>query len=89
MRQWALSAAVLGLAACDMVAGGRAAPGDCGAAGLQSLVGQGDAALAAITFPVDAVRFIEPGMAVTQDFNPERLNIIYDEAGLIAEVKCG
>lgn len=35
------------------------------------------------------VRVIEPGDAVTQDFNPERVNVIVDTQGYVTEVTCG
>jgi hypothetical protein len=60
----------------------------CVAAELQDLVGQPAAVATAITFAVP-VRIIEPGMAVTMDFNPQRLNIEIGEGGLIARIFCG
>lgn len=63
------------------------APDQCGAAGLQSLVGQPRSVLAAMTFP-EGTRIIEPGMAVTMDYRPDRLNITIGEDGAIAAVAC-
>lgn len=60
----------------------------CGAEGLQGLVGQYRGVLAAMTFK-GPVRVIEPGMAVTMDYSPSRLNIELDAAGKITRVYCG
>ncbi|MCB6177743.1 hypothetical protein LHP98_06315 [Rhodobacter sp. Har01] len=60
----------------------------CGAEGLQGLVGQYRGVLAAMTFK-GPVRVIEPGMAVTMDYSPSRLNIELDAAGRITRVYCG
>lgn len=62
--------------------------GSCGAEGLQSLVGKSEEVLHAMDFSVD-VRIIHPGMAVTMDYNPTRLNIEIDESGKISRVSCG
>jgi len=35
------------------------------------------------------VRVIEPGMAVTQEFREDRLNIETDEEGTITRLRCG
>ncbi len=60
----------------------------CGASQLQGLVGQPASAIAAMTF-AQPMRLIRPGMAVTMDFNAERLNITLDEADRIVSVTCG
>jgi Peptidase inhibitor I78 family len=60
----------------------------CGASGMQNLVGQSRDVLAAMTFPA-GTRIIEPGMAITEDYSAQRLNIDLDEAGRIARVWCG
>lgn len=39
--------------------------------------------------PQVLIRFIEPGEAVTDDLNPERLNVSIGEDGAVAEVYCG
>lgn len=59
----------------------------CGAAGLQNLVGQPQGAIAAMTFP-EGTRIITPGMAVTMDYRPDRLNITIGDDGNIASVTC-
>ncbi len=35
------------------------------------------------------VRWIGPGQAITLEQNPQRLNVIIDEAGRIAAMRCG
>lgn len=66
----------------------------CGAASLQYLVGQPATVLAAMTFPAPT-RVIEPGMAVTMDYSPNRLNIwlapgrVQAEGKVIERVTCG
>ncbi|MCP5073863.1 MAG: hypothetical protein GY947_11290 [Rhodobacteraceae bacterium] len=60
----------------------------CGAAELQYLVGKPDSVLYSMRF-AKGVRIITPGMAVTMDYNPERLNIAIGEDGRIARVYCG
>ena len=62
--------------------------GDCGAADLQGLVGQPESVLQTMRF-TGTVRIIHPGQAVTMDFSPARLNIVIDDKGKIAEVRCG
>lgn len=76
---------VLGLAGC--VAASPEADA-CGAAGLQSLIGQKDDALAAMTFP-QGTRFIYPGTPVSEDYRPDRLNIDIDQSERITGVWCG
>lgn len=61
----------------------------CGAAALQNLVGQ---PRTAIPVPVNpALRRVTcTTCPMTMDFNPARLNILYDEeSGTVREVKCG
>lgn len=83
MARLALALA-LGLAACVAVPDEDA----CGAAGMQDLVGQDKAVLAAMTFPA-GTRVIEPGTAVTEDYSASRLNIDVDASGTITGVWCG
>lgn len=59
----------------------------CGAAELQDMVGQPDTILATMKFAVP-VRVIEPGMAVTADFSPDRLNFEIADDGTIARIAC-
>ena len=80
---------VTGLAACQMES--PAAPpveNACGAAEMQPLVGQPASVLDTMRFS-QPMRVITPGMAVTMEFNAERLNIEIDEAKRISRVACG
>ena len=60
----------------------------CGALDLQDLVGTPARDLEPAQFN-KPVRVIYPDMAVTMDYNPERLNFDVDRAGLISRVTCG
>ncbi|MFV0302295.1 MAG: I78 family peptidase inhibitor [Paracoccus sp. (in: a-proteobacteria)] len=52
----------------------------------QSLVGSN---IGAITLPAGLThRIITPGMAVTEDYNPDRLNVHVDDKGWITRVEC-
>ena len=84
-------ASIVALPACALLAaceGGVGATEDgCGASGYQTLVGS---PLAAVTLSADlGARIIQPGTAVTTDFNPERMNIEVDAGGRIVRVFCG
>lgn len=58
----------------------------CGGAQYRSLVGTN---FAAVTLPADAnIRIIQPDTMVTQDFSPQRINIIVDAGGIITAVEC-
>ncbi len=85
----------LGLAACEPVAPPgpdslppEPAPNECGAGGMQDLVGKDKSVFAAMTFPI-GTRIIEPGMAITEDYSPTRLNIDLGKDGRITRVWCG
>ena len=39
--------------------------------------------------PYKLYRVIPPNAAVTMDYNPERLNVYTDDAGIIIKAKCG
>lgn len=60
----------------------------CGAAELAYLVGQSGSVLDAMRF-AGPVRILDWNQPMTMDFNPERLNIRKDEAGVIDRVWCG
>ena len=85
---------VLALAGCTEATSdekpqlGDATEESCGLAEVEGLVGQN---IAAVTMPAreDPVRVIKPGQAITLDFNPSRLNIDLDSAGVITRVWCG
>ncbi len=59
----------------------------CGAAELQDMVGRPRSILATMRFAVP-VRIIEPGMAVTMDYSPNRLNFEIGEDGTITKISC-
>lgn len=63
-------------------------PDACRASGLQGLVGQPESVLATMRFS-QTLRVIQPGMAVTTDYSPFRLNILIGRTGLIDRVYCG
>ena len=87
--------AILGLTACQPTPDPRylgppePAPGvdACGAAELQDMVGQPRTILQRIKFAVP-VRVIEPGTAVTADYQSNRLNFELDEDGNITKIAC-
>lgn len=85
MRRLALILA-LGVAGC--VAAEEPDRNACGASGMQGLVGQDRAVLAAMALP-SGTRVIEPGMAITEDYSTARLNIDLDARGRITRVWCG
>lgn len=84
--------AALALAACKpqpapLAQPALPAPQECGADGLQGLVGQPRAVINSMTLP-PATRVLGPDSPVTADFRPDRLNIEIDNAGLIKRVSC-
>jgi hypothetical protein len=91
--RWAW-AAVAALAGCVATGDGIvAAPPSpevaaCRAPGLQYLVGQPDSVLQTMRL-AGTVRIIRPGMAITQDFSPSRVNVQIAPDGRIARVWCG
>lgn len=90
MRNFMAILAVVALAGCvEPIETDPVQPESCGAEGLQGLVGQTEAVLAAMTFRAGTVRVIRPGMAVTMDYRGDRLNIELDSAGRIQRVYCG
>ena len=93
MRRLNLVLPVLALAACTMEETPVTPPpmppeNACGAADLQSLVGQPAAVLETMRFS-QPMRAIRPGMAVTMDYRADRLNIEIDAAERIIRVTCG
>jgi hypothetical protein len=60
----------------------------CGAAALHALVGQTEGIVAGAKAP-GPVRIIRPGMAVTMDYSPTRLNIEIGTDGRILRLSCG
>ena len=84
---------VLSLGGCVMSANGPTplpdGPDQCRASQYQSYVGRNRSTLP--TPPAGEVRRVVCSTcAVTMDYNPARLNIVYDtDSNLITEVKCG
>ena len=60
----------------------------CGGDPVGALIGQPVSAMPA-TGVWTALRVIEPGMAVTEDYSPSRLNVALDLQGRIVGVACG
>jgi hypothetical protein len=82
-----------GMAACAPLDADGEAPvargaDACGAEGLQDLVGTSVGALDSEALP-EPRRVIFPGMAVTQDFVPGRLNVEIGSDDQVARVYCG
>jgi hypothetical protein len=86
--RFALLTLPLVLSACLPAGGPHAYLGSCPAGDLQALVGQSESVAAGITYQ-GPKRIIYPGMMVTEEYAPERLNIEIDEAGKIARLTCG
>lgn len=59
----------------------------CDGEAFRYLIGQNISVLAAMGLQ-GPVRVIGPNMAVTADFNPNRLNIVHDRRGTIVDVGC-
>lgn len=73
------------LTACEPPASQPKLPLTCDDS-FQSLVGTN---IGAVTLPQGLThRIITPGMAVTEDFNPGRLNIHVDDKGWITKTEC-
>jgi hypothetical protein len=94
MRSLALPLAALGLAGCAAYPENPAGPAPEGAgADACGLVDYGwlrGSNIAAVTLPADLNdRIIRPGMAVTKDYRPDRLNIVVDENGTVTDLYCG
>lgn len=53
------------------------------------LVGQELTDMATVANAAPKVRFINPGDAVTQDVQPDRLNVEFDENRIVTRVYCG
>jgi len=89
MRGTASTLCFLALAACVDAGPPPAQTPTCSAqGGYESLVGKSADILSSMTFPAP-VRLIRPGMVVTMDYNPDRLNIEIDDRNRISRVWCG
>jgi hypothetical protein len=81
--------AALSACAAPVIVPGPDGSGDtCGLAELASFLGQPASVLDAARFAVP-VRVIRPGDAVTEDFNPARVNFRIDEGERIEAITCG
>lgn len=60
----------------------------CGAAPHAALVGQDATALERVLI-IGPVRVIRPGMAVTMDYQPDRINFEIGQDGRIVRIYCG
>ncbi len=60
----------------------------CGATELAWLIGQDASALERVLL-LQPVRVIQPGMAVTMDYGPDRINFEIDTRNRIARIYCG
>lgn len=95
MIRAALAILVLSVAACaqtppaspPQTAEDATAQDTCGAARFASLVGSPATQIDRATLPA-RTRIITPDMMVTQDFSPERLNIIVGTDGRVGSLRC-
>lgn len=95
--RYALALSALALAACQtattdvpeqLEAPREARSSTCGATEASASLGQPVSVIDASAYP-RTTRFIFPGMPVTLDYNPERLNFDLDGAGRIVRTWCG
>lgn len=63
-----------------------AGPDTCKAARYQNLVGQDPIAAAGLPNPKRVYHITDP---VTQDYRPERINVVLDDSGTIGAISCG
>lgn len=92
MRFAILLTLVSTLAACGgaQIGGESAEFSDvCNARAQQRLVGEQVQDMAALAVAAPKVRFIDPGDSVTQDNQPDRLNVVRDGDGVVTRVYCG
>lgn len=98
MRTLLLSLAATGLlASCAPMQGGDASPtppadgpSQCKADQYQRLLGQNRSTLPQTPPTGETWRVTCTSCAMTMDYNPSRLNILYEQSsGVIREVKCG
>ena len=69
-------------------------PTDCNVAEAEGFVGQRASPevrsrLAAAVAPVNTIRWVGPGDATTEDYSPQRLNVMLDVGAEIVSVHCG
>lgn len=87
MKQLTTIVVSAALAGC-MADGMDADDGLCGASQLDHLVGQNAHVLTDFGLPENR-RVVRPGMAITMDYQPDRLNIGIDEDEVIDRIWCG
>ena len=91
MKFYMILPVVAALTACDAEKQPSPAPDtfapSCGQDRFRGLVGQDAAILREVDLP-RATRVVKPGMALTQDYRPARLNISIDADGIIDRVWC-
>lgn len=67
--------------------------GECDATLVESMVGErADAALGGRVQRITAsrsLRWIPPRSAVTQDYRPDRVNVVYDDDYIVQRIYCG
>lgn len=71
-----------------------ASPTDCNAPQAERFVGEQATpavreSLTEAVAPITVIRWVGPGQATTEDYNPQRLNVMLDVGGLITAVHCG
>lgn len=76
------------LAACQSPSVAQLPAESCGASSRQDLVGTLASDLDKSLLP-EVTRIIMPGMPVTRDYRPYRLNVYVGESGKIDRVDCG
>ncbi|SPF75104.1 hypothetical protein ALP8811_00088 [Aliiroseovarius pelagivivens] len=86
MKQYFLAMIFATLSGC-VANSGQEPHGSCGAGDLMYLVGQNAEVLTDLDLPENR-RVLQPGMAYTMDYQPDRLNISIDENGLIDRIWC-
>lgn len=79
---------LLSLAACQSAVPFEPVSDPCNSLQYLSKVGIKEADITASMFP-EGTRIIRPGMAVTQDYRGERLNVHINEKGRIDRIACG
>lgn len=85
MTRWSIAGAFLLASGCIHAPDPQPA---CPAPDLTYLIGQPEDAATGISHD-GVIRIIQPGMAITEDYSPSRLNIEIDEDGRIARLYCG
>lgn len=93
MRIPLICASLLTLAACQQGTSSTDGPAadmdaQCIAPSLQTMVGQNRSELASQDLP-NPTRILGPGMAMTMDYRPDRLNVEYDSDDIIVRIYCG